>query len=731
MTAQRTRVAVALSAISLTLAAAAASPSGARGPMPQTGPLPPAARPAPLPATVTIDLRSPLTSFRPDQALGAGLDGHSQGDTAQIYTPANVRAMQSAGLGPLTYRLRTELGVEAWHPAAGGRFSDAAHRQGYWTPGTHPRGHPTVSWGYGLPRRGNSVDQANDTGYSRIDDGDPHSFWKSNPYLDSHYTHEPDSRHPQWVLIDLHRARPVDGIAIRWAAPYARAFSVQHWVGPSAVLQAGHPLGHWKSFPGARFAGRGGTQTLRLSRRPLGVRFVRVLMTRSSHTAPRGSRDARDALGYAVNELRLGTLAGGRLRDLLRHSRSGARQTTIYTSSTDPWHRASDRDPGYEQPSFQTILRSGLSHGLPLLVPVPVLYGTPAAAVAELRYLRALGVPLRGVELGEEPDGQLASPEDYGALYVQFARAIHRAFPGLPVGGPGFQTSIPDWLAWPNRGGDRSWTHRFLGYLAGHGGLAQLGFFSFEWYPFDNVCAAPGPQLAGASRTLAAVLAGQRAHGLPAGVPVYVTEYGYSAFAGQSEVDLPGGLLAADTVGTLLGNGGSAAYLYGYEPDTLIRESSQCSTWGNLTLNLTDGNRQIRYALPSLYANRLMTQAWTQPGDQPHTLYRAASSAVDGAGRELVRAYPVRRPDGRLAVMLLNLSPSQPYVVRLETLTGAGRGALTDPLEQWQYSSDQFVWHPRGDHGFARPDAPPAHTATAGGSIRLPPFSLTVVSSGD
>src|SRR5262249_28920573 len=153
----------------------------------------------------------------------------------------------------------------------------------------------------------------------------------------------------------------------------------------------------------------------------------------------------RDRLGYAVRELYVGRLEMGRFVDLMRHGVRG--QTVTYASSTDPWHTAGDVNRNYEQPSFTTVVRSGLTRGLPLLVGVPVLYGTPEDAVAELRYLRALKVPIAGVELGEEPNGQYASPEDYGALYVQFARAIHAYDPTLLLGGPGYETSIPDFLA--------------------------------------------------------------------------------------------------------------------------------------------------------------------------------------------------------------------------------------------------------------------------------------------
>src|SRR5256886_5086387 len=390
------------------------------------------AAPVPTPLVVAVDPARVVRAFRPDRARGMALDGHERGDTRRIYTRANIRAMASAGLRSASYRLRTELGVEAWHWNSAGQWSDARHHRGYWTSSWRTRGPIRVSYGYRLPRRGDTVDQAEDDGYSRLDDGRARTFWKSNPYLDPHFAHE---ARPQWVLGDLGRPRRVDAVRVRWGAPYATRFQVERFDGPSAIALAGHPPGRWRWFARARFTSRGGVQTLRVGARPQPVRFVRVLLTRSSHTAPRGSRDVRDRLGYAIRELGVGTLRGGRFHDLVRHAPSGARQTVTLASSTDPWHTARDRDPDYDQPGFSTVLASGLARGRGMLAPVSVLYGTPANAVAELRWLRAHRVALRGIELGEEPDGQLASPEDYGTLYAEFARALARADPRVALGG--------------------------------------------------------------------------------------------------------------------------------------------------------------------------------------------------------------------------------------------------------------------------------------------------------
>ena len=58
----------------------------------------------------------------------------------------------------------------------------------------------------------------------------------------------------------------------------------------------------------------------------------------------------------------------GRFHDHVRHAADRHRQTIIYASSTDPWHRAEDLDPSTEQPGLDFVLRSKLTNNLPVLV---------------------------------------------------------------------------------------------------------------------------------------------------------------------------------------------------------------------------------------------------------------------------------------------------------------------------------------------------------------------------
>ena len=93
------------------------------------------------------------------------------------------------------------------------------------------------------------------------------------------------------------------------------------------------------------------------------------------------------------------------------------------------------------------------------------------------RYLQKRGYPVSYIEMGEEADGQYMLPEDYAALYVQWATALHRVNPALKLGGPSFQGVNKDIEVWPDANGKVSWTVRFLDYLQQHGRLVIWRFF--------------------------------------------------------------------------------------------------------------------------------------------------------------------------------------------------------------------------------------------------------------
>ncbi len=331
-------------------------------------------KPSVISAVVSAD--HPVNRLVPTEALGGGVDGHEKGECAQMFTDKNITEMLSAGLGPLTYRLRTELGSEAWHWNPRGTWSDPVHNCGYWT-SDNSLGEPiNVSYGYRLPRRGNTIDQANDDGYSRIADGDPNSFWKSNPYLDSHFTGESDDAHPQWVVIDFGAPKLVNAIRIHWGTPYATQYRVEYWPGDDPMHLQSDDDDDWQPFANGAIAhAHGGSELVRLAERPRAVQFVRILMSRSSHTAAESSGDIRDSLGFAIREIDFGKMGkDGRFHDHVRHASDRHRQTIIYTSSTDPWHRAEDLDPSTEQPGLDFILRSKLTNNWPVLVAVGALY---------------------------------------------------------------------------------------------------------------------------------------------------------------------------------------------------------------------------------------------------------------------------------------------------------------------------------------------------------------------
>ena len=608
--------------------------------------------------TIRVDVTPGYTanSFRPTKALGAGVDRIPRAATDKLFTEPVLKQVLSAGWQTVSYRLNTELHVEAWHWNPQGTWSESGGK-GYFVGNAAPTELIRHSFGYPLAHQGFSHPDGN--GYSRLTDGDLNSYWKSNPYLTKAFTGEDDSLHAQWVVVDLASSQQINAIRIAWGEPYARRYQVQYWTGEDPIRQA--TKGAWLTFPGGTISnGTGGNATLQLARYPMPVQFVRILATESSNTCDtHGSADRRNCVGYAIRELFLGTaVADGQFHDVIRHTADRG-QTSTVCSSVDPWHESSVVNDHGDQVGLDLFFTSGLTRGLPAMIPVAMAYDTPENAAAEIAYLEKRGYPISYVEMGEEPDGQHMLPEDYGALYLQWATALHGVDPYLKLGGPVFEGVNEDIQVWPDAQGRTSWMGRFFDYLKAHDRLRDLAFVSFEHYPFQP-CKMQWSDLYDEPTLVSHILQVWRDDGLPPGVPMFITEVNISWNTDQSFVDVFGALWWADFTGAFLEAGGDAIYYFHYLPLGLSRGcgGSSPGTFGMFTV---DSNYQIQQYTSQFFASQLINLEWVQPGSGEHHLFSATSDIQDPAGHVLVTAYAVLRPDGEWSLMLVNKDQENPH----------------------------------------------------------------------
>jgi hypothetical protein len=597
---------------------------------------------------VRLSLRSgggPIITIRPEYAFGTGIDGHERGGIQKRFTAANVRAMKQSGFTSITYRLRSELAVASWHWNSAGTWSDPVHKQGYWVSEPYPANPVSVSRGYHLPRRGNTFDMDYNEGYSRLDDGDPNSFWKSNPYLSRPFTERPDTDHPQWIIIDPGHLVHVSAVHILWADPYATRFEVQYIQEEQPILNTLTRPG-WRTFPRGVIANaRGGIMRIRLTDEAINIRMLRIVLYESSGTSIPSNQDVRDKCGFAIREIYMGEETRGALRDVIHHAPSAARQTTIYASSTDPWHGERDVDPNLEHLGFDAILDTNLHNGAPALMSVPLLYSVPEDAVAQLEFLIRRGIPVTEIELGEEPDGQYCSSSDYAALWIQWVRAIRTRHPQISIGGP----SLSIW-----DDSTKQWTEAFFKHLSPLS-RSQIAFFSFEFYPYPGDCSNINNPNCGA-QVMRRQIKDLRSISPLATVPIYLTEYGYPTSWSDVTQNMNAGLAAVQVGLEFLMNGGRRAFIYGYEPDYVSDVLTD-----NYTLLEMDAAGRIIRKTAAYDAMRMLLRNWlVSPGE--HRITR-----LQLEGSDFVKAYLATRPDSGRAVAVFNNDQSNGHRLRIES----------------------------------------------------------------
>jgi F5/8 type C domain len=666
-----------------------------------------------------------INSFDPDSALGSSIDVLSHDGIDKVYTPHIIQESLSAGWGPITYRNNSELRMAAWHWNANGTWSDPAHNSGYFTGSTDLKEPIRYILSYALPHRGFS------TSGDRPLQGPNLTYWKSNPYLSSKFTGESDALHPQWVVVDLQTEKPVNAIRIAWANPYAVSYQVQYWAGTRALDFDEGPKGVWKTFPsGAIENGQGGTANLKLADAPVNARYVRILMTESSNTCDlHGADDVRNCVGYAIQEIRIGTVdSSGAFAEIQKNM--GDKPTAYCTSSIDPWHSAADVDAngGYQHSGFDLFFNSGLTNNLPAMIPVTLLYGTPDDAAAQIAYIEKRGYRIGYIEMGEEPDGKHAMPEDYAALYIQWATAIHKVDPQLRLGGPVFEGVNEDIRVWPDAQGRTSWMGRFVDYLKVHGRISDLAFVSFEHYPFDP-CTITWKTLYTEPQLMKHILHVWRDDGVPNDVPLMVTENHLASQLTGPMTTIFAALWLADNVCSFFEGGGAAFYHSPIQPQGL---QNSCLGWASWSNFVSDEEYDIKGYTSPYFAAHMINLEWVQHRSGVHQMFPSATDVRDAEGNLLVTSYAVHRPDGNWSLMLVNRDQTNSHTVRVEFENSKSKqnATFSGPVRFVTFGSDQYVWIDDGPNSHADPDHPPVATtltAVPNAAFTLPKASITVL----
>ena len=626
-------------------------------------------------ATVHVDVTPGhiLNTIYPDTATGAWMDDLTKKQVDNLSKPETIQGIKNLGWGSITMRNNSELRLSAWHWNENGTWSDPAGKSGYYA-GSAELGEPIhYGYSYSLPRRDFMT-----SGDEPLVEG-PQSYWKSNPYLTSHFTRESDALHPQWVVIDMGTARPVDAIHIQWVNPYAVVYVVQYWIGDNNALDWDMgPNGVWKAFPsGTVTNGTGGDVHLKLCDKPITARFVRVLMSKSSGTCDtHGAQDIRNCVGYALQTLSMGTMDAAGTYSIVypangvepgpstgRPRREGAGGVfpgsaedtagSFCASSVDPWHAADNLITGGhdEYNGIDNFFTSGLTMGHPALVACAAIYDTPEDCANEVAYIHKRGYPVVGIEIGEECDGKHTMPEDYGAIYCQWANAIHKLTPGAKLGGPVFEGVDKDITLWVDDQGRTSWLGRFIDYLKTHGHLQDLSFMSFEHYPFlvngssppndwDSLYLEPG--------IMKHVLHMWREDGVPKIVPLIISESGITAGGGRrGYMGVTGrAIWECDAFGAFFEQGGTAFY----RPAINNGASDRWNYGGG-------PNGGGAYGTPEYtpYTSaHIINFEWLEHGGGANQIFPASSDLMDAAGRTVITSYAVHRPDGNWSLMLIN-----------------------------------------------------------------------------
>lgn len=340
-------------------------------------------------------------------------------------------------------------------------------------------------------------------------------------------------------------------------------------------------------------------------------------------------------------------------------------------SYSDIYHWADHTAPGgYVAPNtdFDTYMAGVRRTGAKAMVTANYGTGTAEEAAAWVRYANVTkGYGVKYWEIGNEnygnghygaaweaDDHPDKSPAEYARHVVAYADAMKAVDPTIKIG-----AVLTTPANWPDaivaEGDAGSWNQVVLS-AAG----SKIDFVVLHWYPGALDRTGHVPDMVQLAREQIARYAGPGAER----IGIAMTEFNTGSSSNGTNTQ-PGALAAADAYATLLANGvftvdwwnvrngiGAVTEVEGHTDygDFGLLSSAACTSDGSVCEPALNTPFAPYYALQ-------MVSRFARPGDQ---FVRAA------ADRPAVSAHAARRPNGELAVMLINTSRDTSYAAALD-----------------------------------------------------------------
>ncbi|MEO3855056.1 cellulose binding domain-containing protein [Acrocarpospora sp. B8E8] len=384
-------------------------------------------------------------------------------------------------------------------------------------------------------------------------------------------------------------------------------------------------------------------------------------------------------------------------------------------SYSDIYHWADHTAPGgYVAPGtdFDTFMRGARRTGAQPMVTAN--YGTATAQEAAdwVRYANVTkGYGVKYWEIGNENYGNGhygaaweadnhadKSPAEYARNIVAYSDAMKAVDPTVKIGA--VLTTAANWPDGIVAGGDDGTWNKVVLSMAG----AKIDFVILHWYPGAYDKASHIPDMIQLTRRQIAAHAGPGSER----IGIAMTEFN-TGTSGAGENTQPGALAAADAYATLLASGVFTVNWWNtHNGIGTVRQVEGHTDYGDFGLLsnascTADGSAcepAVNTPFAPYYALQMMSR-FARPGDQ---FVKAAT------GQAKVVAHAARRPNGDLAVLLINTSADTAYPVAI-SYAGFGPAA----------GAPTVLTHVNGATGIT------SSTAGSATSQTLPPLSLTTV----